>query len=106
MAGIVIQAFERTAAGRGFGKMLEAGVQCRQPLVHAHVARRLGECSRQWPDRLVGQVIREEQVRIGHSGAHRDRQMIRIGLVDHRRRCLQVLHNQSPFFGRDLADGG
>ena len=76
-----------------------------QTLVQTHVARRLRQSPQQGHERLVRQIVRKEQIRIGDRRAHRDRDVIGIRLIDDRRSRLQLLDDHRPFFGCDRLGG-
>ena len=101
----MVHTFQRAAADGGFRKTLEPGMKRRQALVQAHVSRCLWQCAQQRHDRLVRQIVRKEQVRIGDRGAYCDRDVVGIRLIDDRRSRFQLLYYDRPFFGGDPESG-
>ena len=105
MAGIVVDAFKSAAANRSFGKTLIAGVEGGQALVEAHVARGLRQSAEQRHDRLVGQIIRKEEVGIGDRGTDGDRDRVGIRLIDDGGGSFQLFDDDRAFFGGDARGG-
>ena len=101
----MVHAFQGAATDGGFGKALEASMERGQALVQPHVARRLGQSTQQRHHRLVGQIVRKKQVGIGDRGAHCDRDVVGIRLVDDRRGRFELLHDDRAFLGGDPGGG-
>ena len=102
-----VDALQSAAAERSFGEAGRPRVQRGQPLIDAQIVGCHRQRTDKWAQCLGRHVVRNEELRVGKSGAHRKRNLVRIMLVDRRRGSFQILYQYDGLFGgNEFVSGG
>ena len=106
ISSVGIDVLQRAAAQSSFGEAAGASVQGCQALIDALIAGRERQGREQRSKRLLRHVIRDEEFGVGESGAYRERDFIRVMLVNGGSGGFEIVDEDDRFFGRDQLGAG